>query len=308
MESIDIILKKDSQGKDITLSDMSLETSKSLREILDALINIVEYEQNLDLHIGLEKGSAVQRILGAEQNLNVVYNKILDASNATSKRDNNYVNQLNVIHKNIKNISEYYIFYNSKESKKDIKPLFLNKFKNIRSKNNIENNFNIEFITGVLELNGGKKPNFHLNSKELPITIQCNFEEAIKVNSFLYKEIKVSAWASSTPKGMEYKFCDLYAGESEKYFSEFSCFFKELMKKEGTEPFHFISEKLEKLYDEKDYAGARKFIRIFLNKHSLPTYLRTILVISKSFKNDDYFYDIFQKVESLLSNKIGKIY
>lgn len=308
MESIDIILKTDSKGSEITLSDMSLETSKSLREILDALINIVEYEKNLDLHIGLEKGSAVQRIIGVEQNLSVVYNKILDASNENSQRDNNYVNQLNVIYKNIKNIGEYDIYYNTKGSRKSIKPLFQKKFKNTRSKSNIENNFKIEFIKGILELNGGKKPNFHLSSKDLPITIQCDFNEAIKVNPFLYKEIKISAWARSTSKGMEYKFCDLYVGDSEKYFAEFNGFFKELTKKEGTEPFHFISEKLEKLYDDKDYAGARKLIRIFLNKNSLPTYLRTILVISKGFKNDEYFQDILQKVERLLSNKIGKVY
>ena len=308
MESIDITLKTDSQGKEISLNNMSLETSKSLREILDALINIVEYEQNLDLHIGIDKGSAVQRIIGNEENLSVVYNKILDASDSKYERDNVYVNQLNVIHRNIQSIGDFTIYYNKKDSKTDIKSLFSKKFKNTRAKNNVENNFNVEFITGILELNGGKKPNFHLNSKELPITIQCDFDEAIKVNSFLYKEIKISAWARSTPRGMEYKFCDLYASESEKYYHEFNSFFKELEKKDGTEPFHFISEKLEKFYDEKDYAGARKFIRIFLNKYSLPTYLRTILVMSKGFKNDDFFSETLKRVENLLSNKIGKIY
>ncbi len=308
MDSIEIILKKDSQGNDIDLASMSLDTSKSLRQILDALIAIVEYEKDLHLKIGLERGSVAEKILGNAPNLKVVYNKMVEASEAHTKRDNIYVRNLNVLYDNFHKVEEYEMFYNADGHKKDLKPLFSNKFRKSRTKKKIENNFNVEFITGVLQQNGGKKPNFHLITAGEPITIQCEIEEAIKVNKFLYKEINVAAWAKATPRGMNYQFCDLYVDNSEQYFTDFKQFFKSLKTMEGTEPFHAISEKLESFYDIKDYAGARKFMRIFLTPLSIPTYLRTILVISKAFKEDDYFETTLSKVEALLSQKIGKVY
>lgn len=308
MEKIEIVLKKDSSGNDIELNKMSLEESKAIREILDALISIVEFEKDLDLEIGLKSGSAVQQIVGSSQNLKVVYNKIEEAANADPNRLNEYVNPLNIIHNNLKHFSDYKIRYKHNNSSDNIKPLFQKKFKTTRKRAVIENNFNIVFFQGTLELNGGKKPNFHISSVGEPYTIQCSKDEARKVNPFLYKEIKISAWAEQKTRGLQYTFCDIYAGESENYFAEFKTFFSDLKKKEGTEPFHFISEKLEDYYNDKNYAGAKKFIRIFLNQYSLPTYLRTILIMSKAFKNDEILGKTLENVEKLLESKIGKVY
>ncbi|PKB43025.1 hypothetical protein AX016_1205 [Cellulophaga sp. RHA19] len=309
MESIEIILKKDSEGNEINLNHMSLKASKSLRQILDALILIAEHEKDLNLKIGLEKGSAAHKLIGTHTNLKVVYNKIIQASECQPTRENIYVNQLNVIRNNVEDIQDWEIYYNSNTgTKESIKPLFSQKFRKTRKKEKIENNFNLQFITGYLELNGGRKPNFHLISNDEPITIQCSRKEAQKVNPFLYKDVKIATWAKAKKHGMEYQFCDIYTGDSEKYFIDFQDFFSDLKTKIGTEPFHFISEKLEGLYDSQDYSGAKKFIRLFLNEYSLPTYLRTILVISKGFKNDEYLSEILNKVEQLLSTKIGKVY
>lgn len=309
MESIEIILKKDSEGNEIHLDRMSLSASKSLREILDALITIVEFEKDLDLKIGLEKGSAAQKLISEEKgHLDVVYNKILEAADGEPTRENLYVNQLNVIYRNFKKFGEYGIFYNHNSEKQDIKPLFNKKFKNTRSRANLDNNFNVKFIKGVLDLNGGKKPNFHINDSGFSYTIQCSRSEARKVNAFLYQEINISAWVKEKKTNLEYNFCDIYAGDSEQYFDDFKSYFKELKNKKGTEPFHFISEKLESYYNKRDYAGAKKFIRIFINSLSLPTYLRTILIVSKAFKEDENIKESLLEVEKLLSTKIGKVY
>lgn len=309
MESIEIILKKDSEGNEIQLNKMSLSTSKSLREILDALIKIVEFEKDLSLKIGLEKGSLAQKLISDEDDhLEIVYNKILDASKGKATRENLYVNQLNVIYRNIKKFNDYGIYYNHDSKKEDIKPLFQKRFKNTRSRANLDNNFNVKFFKGILDLNGGKKPNFHITVNGLSYTIQCSKSEARKVNSFLYQEINISAWIKENKNNLEYNFCDIYAGDSEQYFDEFKPFFKDLKNKTGTEPFHFISEKLESYYNQKDYVGAKKFIRIFINSFSLPTYLRTILVISKAFKESDNLKEPLLEVEKLLSTKIGKVY
>jgi hypothetical protein len=309
MESINFILKKDAEGRDIHLDNMSLEASKALREILDALIAIVEYEKDPNLHIGIKKGSAAQQLINENGTLQVVYNKILNAANVRPDRDNFYVAQLNVIHKNIHKTKDFEISYKTPIDKQNLNSLFVKKFKEKRDRKKDENNFNVEFITGYLELNGGKKPNFHLIGKDdSKFTIDCSIVDAQKVNVCLYSTINISAWAKSKKNGMKYDFCDIYVGNSEKYFKDLKDVIKQLKKKQGTEPFHFISEKLESYFDSKDYAGALKFIRIFKNKYALPIYLRTILVICKGFKNDPFFEETLKEIEELLSNQIGKVY
>ncbi|UPQ79848.1 hypothetical protein M0M57_03205 [Flavobacterium azooxidireducens] len=308
MDSIEIKLKKDSTGRDISLGSMSLDASKSIREILDALIAIVEFEQDLNLKIGLEEGSAVQKIIGSDNNLQVVYNKIKDAADGSPQRLNKYVNSLNIIYKNLESIEDYDISYKSNRGVESIKPLFTQKFRSKRNSDVTENNFNLEFFSGKLELNGGKKPNFHLFTNNTTYTIQCSEKQAKDVGAFLYENIKISAHAKAKKDSMEYNFCDIYVGTSEGYFNEFKDFYTELKDKSGTQKFHFVSNKLEQFYNQKNYSGAKKFIRLFLNEFSHVTYLRTILVISKAFKNDEYLGDILSDVEKLLSKKIGKAY
>lgn len=308
MDSIEIKLKKDSTGRDISLGSMSLDASKSIREILDALIAIVEFEEDLNLKIGLEEGSAVQKIIGSDNNMQVVYNKIKDAADGSPQRLNKYVNSLNIIYKNLESIEDYDISYKSNRGVESIKPLFTQKFRSKRNSDVTENNFNLEFFSGKLELNGGKKPNFHLFANNTTYTIQCSEKQAKDVGAFLYENIKISAHAKAKKDSMEYNFCDIYVGTSEGYFNEFKDFYTELKDKYGTQKFHFVSNKLEQFYNQKNYSGAKKFIRLFLNEFSHVTYLRTILVISKAFKNDEYLGDILSDVEKLLSKKIGKAY
>ena len=109
------------------------------------------------------------------------------------------------------------------------------------------------------------------------------------IGKFLYDNIKISAHAKAKKDSMEYSFCDIYVGQSEGYFNEFKEFHSELKNKVGTQKFHFISEKLEELYNSKNLTGAKKFIRLFLNEYSEVTYLKSILIISKGFKPFDFF-------------------
>lgn len=308
MDSIEIILKKDSQGHNIELDNLSLEASKSLREVLDALISIVEHESALDLSIALKKGSAAECLIGSPQSLSVVYNKIKDAANSSPNRDNLYVNKLNVIYSNIDRSQDYEILYSNQGKKESLKPLFSKKFKSKRASSQVQNDFNLEFFHAKLELNGGKKPNFHVFTNNTTYTIQCTEKQSKSIGAFMYDKIKFSAWAKAKSNKMEYELCDVYVGNAELYYDEFGKFYRQLKSKKGTESFHFISEKLEDFYNNKDYTGARKFIRLFLNEFSTPTYLRTILVISKAFKDHVDLSDMLVNVEKLLSKKVGKVY
>lgn len=313
MESFEIILFKDSDGNPIQLDNLSVEASKSVREILDALISIAEYERdknNLNLKIGLENCCAAHKLYSDDDNsMEIVLDNILNVINDSNERDNEYVAQLNIIHRNISINDDSEIKINRKGKLIDLRNDFDKPFRAKRTRNKVENNYKIEFIKGKLQQNGGKNPNFHLeinHGEEL--TISCDESEAIKVNKFLYKEIYISAWAKSNGHKMLYNFSDLYLEKDMNYFIDFKDFFKKLEKAKDTEQYHLISNKIKTYYDNLDFVSARKFIRLFINENSLPVYLRTILLNSKTFKDEEELAEMLNKIETLLKSKIGKVY
>ncbi|MFT6443314.1 MAG: hypothetical protein ACJASM_002874 [Salibacteraceae bacterium] len=309
MDIIEFKLKTDKDGNEVQLDNMSLSSTKAVRAILDALINIVEFEKDLDLKIGIEKGSATQRILSENtEDLAVVYNKIKNVANGSPNRQKTYVSQLNVIYDNFREFGDYEASYRDELKVEDLKPLFQNKFKRFRSSGKLEQEFRVRFFNAELEQNGGVKPNFHISENNKRYTIQCSKEEAQKVNAFLYKDVMISTWEKRKKYTTEYKFCDIYAGNSVNYYDDFEAFFDKLKWLKGPEPFSFISDKLCEYYDQQDLAGARKFIRIFINPLSPPIYLRTILMFSKAFREEETLKESLDKIENLLSNKVGKVY
>lgn len=313
MESFEIILFKDSEGNPIQLDNLTVEASKSVREILDALIKIAEYERdknNLNLKIGLENCCAAHKLYSEdEDSMDIVLDNIFNVINDSTDRDNEYVSQLNIIHKNIANNEGSEIKIKKKGKLIDLKNNFAKPFRLKRTKIKIENNFKVEFIKGKLQQNGGKNPNFHLeinHGEEL--TISCSTSEAIKVNKFLYQDIYISAWAKSNGHKMIYNFSDLYLEKDVHYFNDFKDFFKKLENARDTEQYHLISNKIKSYYNELDFISAKKFIRLFINENSLPVYLRTILINSKVFKYEEELMDVLIEIEGLLQKKIGKVY
>jgi hypothetical protein len=308
MESIQVILRKNPQGNEIDLLNMSLSETKSLRQILDAFISIVEHEKELNLKIGIKKGSAIPLMMSPDNQMEAVYKKIKAAYESKPERENLYVDQLNIIKDNIEDNLDFDIIYKTPFEKQSLKPLFTKRFKKKRVRRIYKNDFSIKFIEGKLEQNGGAKPNFHLIVNNERITIQCSHKEARKVNPFLYKDINISAWTKDKNGGIQYDFCDIYAVKSLDYYHDFKVFFNDLKNKKGTESFHFISEKLESFYNTQNYSGAKKFIRAFLSNYSPSVYLRTILVISKGFKDHEDLSELLSKIEQKLELKIGKVY
>lgn len=316
MDSIEIILKKDSKSQEINLDNMSIESTESFKEILESLISIAKYEKdnnNIDLHIGVQRGSACQKLLGSEDNLKVVYNKIQHASNNSKDRDNFYVNKLKVIKTNLENKSDFSIVYKHKNTEKVISDLFTSNFRVKRERDLTEKYFHTEFIKGKLMLNGGANPNFHLEIPSGIVTIECSESEAQRVNKFLYKEIYVSTWVQHKKEKRVYNFCDLYTTPSSiDRFREFESFFKSLEGKRGTEPLHLISNKLESYYNDKKYGVAAKFLRIFNWKEVNPNYLKTILVLSKNLQfsanmeKNETFVLALEDLKKLLNKKLGK--
>ncbi|NKI31260.1 hypothetical protein [Croceivirga thetidis] len=308
MDKIEILIKRDSAGNPIDLESMSLADSKAFSEILISLIKIVEFEKDLHLKIGVRKSSAVKSIIGPTDHMEIVYKKIEKASKSEVDRDNFYVKHLNKIREKAYQNEDFDITYTKKGNRISIKPLFTNQFKTTRNTQKGKGDFKIKFLNGTLTDCGGIKPNFHISVGESSFTIKCSPEEARMLGGKLYENINVCAWVKEENEKETYKLCDVYDEKEAELFFDLSDFFKLLKNKEGTEPFHFISDKLEDFYDNKDYDGAVKFIKPFIHESSLPVYLRTILVVSKGLKNVMPLTGLLNEVEGYLESKIGKVY
>ena len=303
MEKIEFRIVKDSNGNDVTLENLSVDATNSLIEILTALKNITIYENNPNLSIGIKSGSACASINGSS--IGIVKENFMKVVHNDVERDNIYVNNMQVIQNEIKKSNfgiEVNLFENN--TKTSYIDFFNANFRLKRERKTVENNFKIEFFKAKLMVNGGKKPNFHIEDKQIPYVISCSENEAIKINSFLYKEVKISAWGKVNSKGkIEYSFCDIYNVNERDFFNEFKSFFQEINDSSGTEPMKKIHYKLKNFYSNGEFKESRKFIKLFCNEYADINQLMTILIISKSFKNREELSDILTKIEKIIELK-----
>lgn len=75
---------------------------------------------------------------------------------------------------------------------------------------------------------------------------------------------------------------------------------------EGTEPIKRIHYKLKEFYSSREFGEAKKFISLLLNDDIEVSYLMTILIISKKFKEHEDLKDLLLKVEELIISKTNK--
>lgn len=305
VEDIQFRITKDSNGDEICLDNLSIKATNSLIEILTALRNIALYENEPDLTISVTKGSAIAAIKG-EETFQDVREGFWKVFNNESDRDNVYVHNMQIIKDQItKSDLEFEISYSNNDGDRiQVIDLFKRKFRKKRERKAVENNFKIEFFDAKLMSNGGNKPNFHVMDQHNSYTIKCTEAEAKKVSPFLYEKLKFSAWGKMNSQNkMEYTFCDVYNANERDFYNEFKLFFSELKQLEGTEPIKLIHYKLKEFYSNSQFKESRKFIKLFCDDLADVNHLKTILIISKAFKQHADLQDLLKKIEELIVSK-----
>ncbi|MFH6943970.1 hypothetical protein [Flavobacterium sp. FlaQc-50] len=308
MNKIEIIIDKEHNGNDVSLSGLSVNTTNALIEILSALRNIAVHEGKPDIKIGLVEGSACAVLEGEQETMEVIHRSIMKVVDNDPNRENFYVDNLQVIKEQINERGfEVKVRYLKNGDQTSLREAFNVPFRKKRIRTNIENNFNIEFFHGKLQSNGGDNPNFHIISDFNKYVISCTERQAQIVNQFLYKEFRFSAWAKMGPNNkMLYQYCDIYESNQRDFYNEFRRFFSELKRLEGTAAIKKIHYKLKEFYSNNEFAEARKFIRIFLNDTVEVSTLMAILIISKRFKNHPELEELLGQVEELIMSKTKK--
>lgn len=317
MDSLNIILSKDNNNRDINLDCMPIGASESLKEILESFIAIARYEKeknNIDLSIGVTKGSACPKLIGDDYAMNVVVNNINNVINNAKDRDNFYVSHLNKIRSNVVEKKMAKIVYLKGVEKVDLTNSFEKEFKVKRERKNLDKYFEVEFFKGKLLQIGGQNPNFHLQIGFDTITVDCSEIEAQKIIKFLYNDIYISTWVERNNKGKcVYRFCDYYVtNDATNLYKDFEDFFKKIAPLKGTKPLHEISNYLEIFYENKDFGNATKFLKFFNNKNVNPNFLKVILVLSKNLMSSNIgsenknYIDTITNLENCLKNILSK--
>jgi hypothetical protein len=304
VEDIQFRITKDANGGEISLDNLSIKATNSLIEILTALRNIAQYENKPDLTIAVTKGSAIAAMKGQESLL-TVQQGFWNVFNNKSERSNVYVHNMQIIKDQIiKSDLEFEISFSDDGDRVQVIDLFKNKFRKKRERKAIENNFKMEFFDAKLMSNGGNKPNFHVMDQHNSYTIKCTEAEAKKVSPFLYEKLKFSAWGKiNSQSKIEYTFCDTYNANERDFYNEFKMFFTEFKNLEGTEPIKLIHYKLKEFYSNSQFKESRKFIKLFCDDLADVNHLKTILIISKTFKQHEDLNDLLKKIEELIVSK-----
>lgn len=305
---IEFKITTEANGKAVELDNLSVHAAKSLQIIIENLSKIAELENaqnNSDLRIKITKGSAAVAIEGPVSKIEKIQTNFKLVGQNDRNRNNTYVETVNslaqlVLSNGLKYDAHSYI----SGSEISLIDFFGHKYKPKRTSTKSELYFNLEFFTGKLIENGGKTPNIHIEIAGNKHKISCTEDEAIKVNKFLYKEVKISAWGKlNSENKMTYKFCDLYNELSYDYYTEFKNFIGINKNLAGTAPLKEIHNKLKEYYSRKEFNQSRKFLRLFCNEVVDVNRLRTILLISKSFKDNDDLKDLLNRIEEIIEKK-----
>lgn len=301
-------IKKDSANKDVELEGMSLEAAKAFSTILNAMINIIQINDDKEgLKIRIESGSAVLIAQGSSEQIELLENsfKMVVAYKSENKelvREWRSIQDLF-----LKNGLEYEAnFYNNKLKTSVLIPLKAGK--KLRAKPaSVPIVSSIKFMKGKLISVGGANPNIHLESEQNKrITISCTEISAKKANRFLYEQIFIACWSKSSSNEEKFELCDSYGSERE--FEMLRLFLDTFNNTNNEiEQLKMLHYRSRDFLDIKDYGNFRKFLRLFIHESTDVNILKTLLIVTQSFKEHERLKEMREKMK-IIFNKKMRIY
>lgn len=290
----------------IDISSMSLKDAQTFVIIIEALTKIVENTpENENLKIKIDKGSLVAAVEGDNVVLiNNDYNEVIN----NNSFNGGLVSGWRSIHK---------VFYQNGytfDANFRIQNEIISIYQNLRAATKIRTKSvhsprietNISFITASLIAVGGKSPNIHIETEDgNKIILSCNYTAAAKAKAFLYKDIYLSAWVRETEAKSTYELCDSYFDYQIDIFIQLKAFIAEF--NQATDEI----DSLDKIYnrckfylDNMEYANFRKFARLFKHETTDVNILKTILIITRSFKEHPELKGTREGLKDLFDKKM----
>ncbi|MCJ8163803.1 hypothetical protein MKJ04_03050 [Pontibacter sp. E15-1] len=297
----------------VSLRSMSVEAIESFLIAVSALktiaVSIVHDER---LNFSISEGSAQCELEASEEVLASIY-KELDNAIKGNSTDKQVAGNLRSIQDQIKRESYKYRFLYKRNQQPPINlQVRLAESKRIslkRSKNKY--NYKLKVIRGFLNQIGGNKPNYHFDyGSGQSITIECTIEQAIEVNRYLYKEIEslvlCKEWSIEDKKDEYFHKAIVSPNIARSLKLYLDLYYKE----------QDIISKLTRTYDfvDKMFAeseeGKLTVLYLLLGFNDLKFHLseiKTALVISKPFRNDNLMENARRSLLETYNSKIEKV-
>lgn len=303
---IEFIIHRDSDNQQVALNSLSIEAASALKVLLENVTEIAKLNpEYADVKIQLLPGSAVVAIEGTGQQIASI-NANLDSVINHDTEDKDLVEKW----RNIQSLFvanglhyEVNVIRNGQRTEvlqriKGSKPF---RAKTVRKQSETR----IIFLYGKLINVGGKSPNIHiLDEHQIEHTIACSETQAKSANRYLYDTILLSAWEKVIRGAKsQFEFCDVYGNPD--IFGDFKAFIEDFQNTNNqVEALKKIHYKCRSLLDAKDYLNFKKFARLFRHGSTDVNVLKTILIITQSFKEHDELGSIRQHLKDLFDEKM----
>lgn len=302
---LEFIIKKDSAANDVELEGMSYEAAKAFSIIFNAVLNIIHLSDKREgVKIQIKPGSAVLVAEGSLEQIEEIQDSFNDIINFKSENKH--------LIKEWRSIQNLFlangIQYEANIYLNDIKTSVfvpLKTGKKIRAKPvNTPLQSSLRFMTGKLIAVGGTNPNIHVEDPEgNRITIACTEKNARKANRFLYENIRISCWIKLYNKEEKIELCDSYFEDGE--FNMLKSFHENFLATANEiDQLKLLHYKSRDFLDVKNYGHFRKFLRLYIHESTDVNILKTLLIVTQSFKTNDSLKEMREAMKIIFDKKI----
>ncbi|MCM5528987.1 hypothetical protein [Parasegetibacter sp. NRK P23] len=307
---LELKIKKDANGVDIDLENLSIGTVGTFITFVESLKCIIENSiANDEVRIKITKGSACVSTEVTEDQVIKLQDDFQKVVSNGSLSNPSIFNSWNAIHEIIAaNGVEYEVNF----CKNDITTSILGELKNkdifrARRSKRKEKKWQLFFETGRMYAIGGKtKPNFHITRRSDHKELAFHFEERFAANyiKFLYSDVFISAWGYQESDGKyHYQIADVYAEEN--IYNDLRLFFQQLTLARGEDRLRQIFAQIRICLDDGNFGLLAKILRLLNNDYWNVSDLRTSLLITKSFKQHPKIAELREEIKEKLEKKLG---
>lgn len=304
---------KESQNESVHLDNLSHDAINSFIRVVESLKSIISIYsiENNEVKYSFFEGSAGIAAHGNENLFDIIHHDIDIAINGHCENPDFTKHLRNIQTEIKKNNFDYYFYYNDLDKSK--KHSIHNKLKDasqIRTKR--KNNtigYQLKVISGLINQIGGKKPNYHFDyGSGIRKTISCSKEDALETKQFLYESVD-SVVLIKMPEDEDQKEHIIHKTILSKTISSELKNFISFYEKEED-----LIEKLTTIHDFVDNVFLKKenaheilktLLIIFNDLNFKLSEIKTLLVISKPFKNHELIKEVRENLINTYNMKIN---
>lgn len=297
-EELIIRISTDSDGNEVSLENMRPETAQSLVSFISALSELAKTYPNQNLAISLRNGSIIAALPTPSTTIRKDIIDIVEGKSSDKER----VKILKHIQKRIKENGLAYSVRIKGTNEIDLTSRFNGKqFTTRRTLH--EWTEEILFIKGEMFLAGGDSTtNVHIRNDDRKYTVHCD-QTAHVFKKPVYSHVCVSILRKFCEGADEhFTLIDTYADD--KTYLEFMMLYRRVTSSKDLDRFDMLHEEICKCYNNQNYLGIIKIMRLFNHRRANRGLIRSVLMsVSPIQEAHEGIKELFDSMVSILKRK-----